>query len=73
MTLIGSSLTADLTNGVDNGSGTATIAATGNVTLNEVCGEHDSYQAVGLKRGSFVSCTTTDTMQNTRVNVGIGS
>ncbi|WP_233833523.1 hemagglutinin repeat-containing protein [Paraburkholderia sp. ZP32-5] len=73
VTLTGSSLTAGMTNGVDNGSGTATIAATGNVTLNEAREEHDNYQAVESKRGSFVSGTTTDTMQNTRANVGVGS
>ncbi|MCC8400284.1 hemagglutinin repeat-containing protein [Paraburkholderia sp. MMS20-SJTN17] len=73
VTLTGSSLTAGMTNGVDNGTGTATIAATGNVTINEAREEHDSYQAVQSKRGSFVSGSTTDTMQATQANIGVAS
>ncbi|NUX52418.1 hemagglutinin repeat-containing protein [Paraburkholderia youngii] len=73
VTLTGSSLTAGRTNGVDSGAGTATIAASGNVTVNEAREEHDSYQAVESKRGSFVSSTTTDTMQDTRASIAVGS
>ncbi|MGF6662185.1 filamentous hemagglutinin [Paraburkholderia atlantica] len=73
VTLTGSSLTAGMTNGVDNGTGTATIAASGNVTINEAREAHDSYQAVESKRGSFVSGSTTDTMQATQANIGVAS
>ncbi|WP_134167283.1 hemagglutinin repeat-containing protein, partial [Paraburkholderia caballeronis] len=73
VTLTGSSLTAGVVNGVDTGAGAANIAATGSVTLNEAREEHDSYQSVQSRRGSFVSSTTTDTMQNTQANVGVGS
>ncbi|RQS64344.1 filamentous hemagglutinin N-terminal domain-containing protein [Burkholderia sp. Bp8963] len=73
VTLTGSSLTAGVTNGVDNGTGAAKIAATGNVTLNEAREEHDNYQAVHVNRGSFVSSTKTDSMQDTRANIGVGS
>ncbi|MCC8396671.1 hemagglutinin repeat-containing protein [Paraburkholderia sp. MMS20-SJTR3] len=73
VTLTGSSLTAGMTNGVDNGTGTASIAATGNVTINEAREEHDSYQAVQSKRGSFVSGSTIDTTQDTHANVAVGS
>ncbi|MBB5443892.1 filamentous hemagglutinin [Paraburkholderia sp. WSM4177] len=73
VTLTGSTLTAGVTNGMDNGTGAATIAATGNLTLNEAREEHDSYQAVQSKRGSIVSGSTTDTMQATQANIGIAS
>ncbi|CAE6789379.1 hemagglutinin repeat-containing protein [Paraburkholderia domus] len=65
VTLTGSSLAA--------GSGAATIAATGNVTINEGREEHDSYSATESKRGSFVHGSTTDSMQNTQANIGVGS
>ena len=65
VTLTGSSLAA--------GSGAATIAATGDVTINEGREEHDSYAATESKRGSFVHGSTTDTMQNTQANIGVGS
>ncbi len=65
VTLTGSSLAA--------GSGAATIAATGDVTLNESHEEHDSYSASQSKRGSFVHGSTTDTMQNTQANISMGS
>ncbi|RQZ59632.1 hemagglutinin repeat-containing protein [Burkholderia sp. Bp9004] len=73
VTLTGSSLTAGMTNGVENGAGAANIAATGNVTINEAREEHDKYQSVQVQRGSFVSSTKTDSMQNTQANVGVGS
>lgn len=73
VTLTGSSLTAGMVNGVDTGAGAANIAATGNVTLKEAREEHDDYQQVESKRGSFVSSTTTDTMRNTQTNLGVGS
>jgi len=65
VTLTGSSLAA--------GSGAATIAATGDVTINEGREEHDSYSATESKRGSFVHGSATDTMQNTQANIGVGS
>ncbi|WP_413227137.1 hemagglutinin repeat-containing protein [Burkholderia sp. AU32262] len=73
VTLTGSSLTAGMTNGVENGTGAANIVATGNVTVNEAREEHDKYQSVQVQRGSFVSSTKTDSMQNTQANVGVGS
>ena len=73
VTLTGSSLTAGVTNGVDNGTGTAAIAASGNVNINEAREEHDSFQAVESKRGSLVSGSTTDTMQNSQANIGVAS
>ncbi|WP_081086635.1 hemagglutinin repeat-containing protein [Burkholderia stagnalis] len=73
VTLTGSSLTAGMTNGVENGTGAANIAATGNVTINEAREEHDKYQDVQVTRGSFVSSTKTDSMKDTRANVGVGS
>ncbi|SDC59812.1 hemagglutinin repeat-containing protein [Paraburkholderia lycopersici] len=73
VTLTGSSLTAGMVGDVDTGAGAANIAATGNVTLNEAREEHDSYQAVQSRRGSFVSSTKTGTMQNTQSNIGVGS
>ena len=65
VTLTGSSLAA--------GSGAATIAATGDVTINEGREEHDSYSATESKRGSFVHGSTTDTMHDTQANIGVGS
>ncbi|MGF6902139.1 filamentous hemagglutinin, partial [Paraburkholderia sp. GAS348] len=65
VTLTGSSLAA--------GRGAATIAATGDVNINEGREEHDSYSATESKRGSFVHGSTTDTMQNTQANIGVGS
>ncbi|TCW83135.1 filamentous hemagglutinin [Burkholderia sp. SRS-46] len=73
VSLTGSSVTAGMTNGVENGSGAANIVATGNVTINEAREEHDRYQSVQVSRGSFVSSTKTDSMQDTRSNVGVGS
>ncbi len=65
VTLTGSSVLTD--------TGVASIAATGNVTINEAREEHDSYTATESKRGSFVHGSTTDTMQDTQANVGVGS
>ncbi|WP_249185014.1 hemagglutinin repeat-containing protein [Burkholderia cenocepacia] len=73
VTLTGSSLTAGMTNGVENGTGAANIGATGNVSINEAREEHDKYQSVQVQRGSFVSSTRTDSMQNAQANVGVGS
>ncbi len=73
VTLTGSSLTAGITNGKDNGTGAATIAATGNVNINEGREEHDNFVQTQAKRGSFVSGSTTDTMQDTHANVGVAS
>ncbi|MCA8403444.1 hemagglutinin repeat-containing protein [Burkholderia cenocepacia] len=73
VTLTGSSLTAGMTNGVENGTGAANIGATGNVSINEAREEHDKYQSVQVQRGSFVSSTKTDSMQNAQANVGVGS
>lgn len=73
VTLTGSSLTAGVTNGKDNGTGAASIAATGNAIVNEGREEHDSFVQTQAKRGSFVSGSTTDTMQNTHANVGVAS
>ncbi len=73
VTLTGSSLTAGMTNGVENATGTANIVATGNVTVNEAREEHDKYQSVQVQRGSFVSSTKTDSMTDMHANVGVGS
>ncbi|MFP3563682.1 hemagglutinin repeat-containing protein [Paraburkholderia sp. SIMBA_030] len=73
VTLTGSSLTAGVTNGIDNGTGTAAIVSTGNISINEAREEHDSYTATESKRGSVVSGSTTDTMQSTQANIGVGS
>ncbi|WP_081337604.1 hemagglutinin repeat-containing protein [Burkholderia pseudomultivorans] len=73
VTLTGSSVSAGMTNGVDNGSGAVNIAATGNVTINEAREEHDRYQSVQVQRGSFVSSTKTDSMTDMHANVGVGS
>ncbi|MFW6851320.1 hemagglutinin repeat-containing protein [Burkholderia gladioli] len=71
--LTGSSVISGTTNGVDNGGGATSVAATGNVTIDEAREEHDKYQSVQVNRGSFVSSTRTDSMQGTHANVGIGS
>ncbi|HEY4351765.1 MAG TPA: hemagglutinin repeat-containing protein, partial [Paraburkholderia sp.] len=63
--LVGSTLSTD--------KGAATIAATGNVDIKEAREEHDRYHTVDSKRGSFVSSTTTNEMQNTQANVAVGS
>ncbi|MHA6848779.1 hemagglutinin repeat-containing protein, partial [Ralstonia syzygii] len=68
--LTGSSVTAG-TNIATPGA--ITIAGNGNVTLNEGREEHDNYQAVASKRGSFVSGSTTSTMQSTQANIGVAS
>ncbi|RQZ59925.1 hemagglutinin repeat-containing protein [Burkholderia sp. Bp9004] len=73
VTLTGSALTAGMTNGVESGTGSANIGATGNVTINEAREEHDKYQSVQVQRGSFVSSTKTDGMTDTHANVGVGS
>ncbi|MDN7590914.1 hemagglutinin repeat-containing protein [Burkholderia seminalis] len=73
VTLTGSSLTAGMTNGVENATGSANIVATGNITVNEAREEHDKYQSVQVQRGSFVSSTKTDGMTDTHANVGVGS
>ncbi|WP_232443013.1 hemagglutinin repeat-containing protein [Burkholderia ubonensis] len=73
VTLTGSSLTAGMTNGVENSTGAANIAASGNVTINEAREEHDKYQDVQVTRGSFVSSTKTDSMKDAHANVGVGS
>ncbi|SDH17420.1 filamentous hemagglutinin [Paraburkholderia steynii] len=65
VTLSGSSLSA--------GTGAANIAATGNVDINEAREEHASYSAVEFKRGSFVHGSTTNQMQDTQANIGVGS
>ncbi|OLL31544.1 filamentous hemagglutinin [Burkholderia sp. SRS-W-2-2016] len=73
VTLTGSGLTAGMTDGVDNGAGTATIAATGNVTLNEAREQHDSYLETESKRGSAFAGSTTNTMESMQTNLGMGS
>ncbi len=73
VTLTGSSLTAGMTNGVENATGAASIVATGNITVNEAREEHDKYQDVQVSRGSFVSSTKTAAMTDTHANVGVGS
>ncbi|ALF90704.1 MULTISPECIES: hemagglutinin repeat-containing protein [Ralstonia solanacearum species complex] len=70
VTLTGSSITAGTNTATP---GAITIAGNGNVTLNEGREEHDSYQAVSSKRGSFVSGSTTGTMQSTQANIGVAS
>jgi filamentous hemagglutinin len=65
VTLTGSSLVA--------GNGAAIVAATRDVSISEGREEHDSYSATESKRGSFLHGSTTDTMQNTRTNIGVGS
>ncbi|WP_162826240.1 hemagglutinin repeat-containing protein [Burkholderia sp. IDO3] len=73
VTLTGSSLTAGMTNGVENATGAASIVATGNVTVNEAREEHDKYQDVQVSRGSFISSTKIASMTDTHANVGVGS
>ena len=70
VTLTGSTVTSG-TNGATPGG--VTINASGNVTMDEGREEHDSYRDVQTKRGSFVSGSTTDGMQNTQTNIGVGS
>ncbi|WP_347879155.1 S-layer family protein [Caballeronia sp. BCC1704] len=65
VTLTGSTLTTE--------TGAANIVATGDVTLNEAREEHDSYSYVHAERGSSLHKTTTDDMQNTQSNIGVGS
>ncbi|WP_244321883.1 hemagglutinin repeat-containing protein [Burkholderia reimsis] len=70
VTLTGSTVTSG-TNSMTPGG--VTVNATGNVTMNEGREEHDNYRDVQTKRGSFVSGSTTDGMQNTQSNIGVGS
>ncbi|EDT40971.1 hemagglutinin repeat-containing protein [Burkholderia ambifaria] len=70
VTLTGSTVTSG-TNSLTPGG--VTVNATGNVTMNEGREEHDSFRDVQTKRGSFVSGSTTDGMQNTQTNIGVGS
>uniref|UniRef100_UPI0038BC57E6 hemagglutinin repeat-containing protein n=1 Tax=Caballeronia glebae TaxID=1777143 RepID=UPI0038BC57E6 len=65
VTLTGSSFGTD--------AGAANIVATGDVTLNEGREEHDDYAYRHSERGSVVHSTTTDQMQNTQTNIGVGS
>ncbi|MGF6810169.1 filamentous hemagglutinin [Paraburkholderia sp. Clong3] len=65
VTLTGSTLAA--------GTGAATIAASGDVALNEAREEHDSYVATESKRRSAFHGSTTDTTQNTQANIGVAS
>ncbi|WP_334042071.1 hemagglutinin repeat-containing protein [Burkholderia ambifaria] len=63
-----------VTSGTDSMTpGGVTVNATGNVTMNEGREEHDNFRDVQTKRGSFVSGSTTDGMQNTQSNIGVGS
>ncbi|WP_185633641.1 hemagglutinin repeat-containing protein, partial [Burkholderia stagnalis] len=68
--LTGSTVTSG-TNSMTPGG--VTINASGNVTMNEGREEHDSYRDVQTRRGSFVSGSATDSMQNTQSNIGVGS
>nr|WP_230942544.1 hemagglutinin repeat-containing protein [Burkholderia stagnalis] len=68
--LTGSTVTSGTNNLTPGG---VTINATGNVTMNEGREEHDSFRDVQTRRGSFVSGSTTDEMQNTQSNIGVGS
>ncbi|WP_227791675.1 hemagglutinin repeat-containing protein [Burkholderia sp. BE17] len=70
VTLTGSTVTSG-TNSMTPGG--VTVNATGNVTMNEGREEHYNYRDVQTKRGSFVSGSTTDGMQNTQSNIGVGS
>ncbi|OLL27985.1 filamentous hemagglutinin [Burkholderia sp. SRS-W-2-2016] len=65
VTLTGSTLLA--------GTGAATIAASGDVTLNEAREQHDSYVSTESKRGSVFHGSTTDTVQSTQANIGVAS
>ncbi|WP_080432178.1 hemagglutinin repeat-containing protein [Burkholderia ubonensis] len=53
--------------------GNLVIAASNDVTINEGREEHDSFRDVQTRRGSFVSGSATDSMQNTRSNIGVAS
>ncbi|CAG9241907.1 Filamentous hemagglutinin [Burkholderia diffusa] len=68
--LTGSTVTSG-TNSLTPGG--VTINASGNVTMDEGREEHDSFRDVQTKRGSFVSGSTTDGMQNMQTNIGVGS
>lgn len=68
--LTGSSVTAG-TNAETPGG--VTIAASRDVTITEAREEHDSYQNVQVKRGSFVSGTATKESRDTRANIGVAS
>ncbi|WP_322026758.1 hemagglutinin repeat-containing protein [Burkholderia sp. BCC1977] len=70
VTLTGSTVTSGTNSATPGG---VTINASGNVTMNESREEHDSFRDVQTKRGSFVSGSTTDGMQNTQTNIGVGS
>ncbi|WGY71816.1 hemagglutinin repeat-containing protein [Burkholderia cepacia] len=70
VTLTGSSVTAG-TNAETAGG--VTIAASKDVTITEAREEHDSYQNVQVKRGSFVSGTATKESHDTRANIGVAS
>ncbi|SAL64007.1 filamentous hemagglutinin outer membrane protein [Caballeronia arvi] len=65
VTLTGSTLSTD--------KGAASIAATGDVTLNEAREEHDSFSYVHSERGSFVSKTTEDDSVDIKSNDAKGS
>ncbi len=74
-------VTTDVTNGnvtltgslLSTDKGAANIVATGNVTLNEAREEHESYSASESKRGSIVHGSTTDKMNASQANIGVGS
>ncbi|WP_230939471.1 hemagglutinin repeat-containing protein [Burkholderia diffusa] len=70
VTLTGSTVTSGTNSATPGG---VTINASGNVTMGEGREEHDSFRDVQTKRGSFVSGSTTDGMQNTQTNIGVGS
>ncbi|WP_227791512.1 hemagglutinin repeat-containing protein [Burkholderia sp. BE17] len=70
VTLTGSTVTSGTNSATPGG---VTINASGNVTMDEGREEHDSFRDVQTKRGSFVSGSTTDGMQNTQTNIGVGS
>ncbi|MBJ9939470.1 hemagglutinin repeat-containing protein [Burkholderia multivorans] len=68
--LTGSSITSGTNSATPGG---VSILGTGNVTINEGREEHDSYQNVQTKRGSFVSGSTTKESHDTQANIGIAS
>ncbi|VWC28774.1 hemagglutinin repeat-containing protein [Burkholderia lata] len=70
VTLTGSSVTSGTNSATPGG---LAIAGSGNVTINEAREEHDSYQNVQTKRGSFVSGSTTKESHDTRANIGVAS
>ncbi len=70
VTLTGSSVTSGTNSATPGG---VAIAGSGNVTINEAREEHDSYQNVQTKRGSFVSGSTTKESHDTRANIGVAS